>query len=217
MRAARDEDQDPLDLARRIGGGLLLVATAIALGLWVAGAGPRMLQLVAACWTLYGAYCAFIDGLLEPLIDGAAGLLQSVGLMRAGGGYSDIETLVAQGQHDAAAQAYAVRAAQGTGDTTALLRRAALLSGPLSAAAQAAEELEQERERRPLKPDDDVRIGAALAHLYEGPLNDPGRAMTELRRLIDRYPATRNIRRLRGELADLRQDRFGSPSKDNPP
>jgi hypothetical protein len=207
------DDEDPLDLARRVGGGLLLVATFVALGLWAAGFGPRMLQLVGACWTLYGAWYAFFDGLLEPLIDGVAGLLQNFGLMRAGGGYSGIEAMVAQGQHAAAAEAYAERARQGRGDAVALVRRAALLSGPLGLAGPAALELERERERRRLSAEDELRIGAALAHLYEGPLQDPGRAMTELRRLIDRYPSARNIRRLRRELDELREARFGAPQQ----
>jgi hypothetical protein len=207
-----DVDQDPLDLARQVGGGLLLLATAIALVAWLAGTGPQMLQLVSACWALYGVYCAFIDGLLAPLIEGAAGMLQSVGLTRAGGGYSDIETLVAQGNLDAAAEQYAVRASHG--DTGALLRRSALLAGPLATPALAAHELERERERRHLSPDEDLRIGAALAHLYETPLGEPGRAMTELRRLIDRYPGSRNVRLLRRELAGLKESKFGVPSKE---
>jgi hypothetical protein len=208
------DDEDPLDLARRVGGGLLLVATLVALVLWVAGFGPRMLQLLGVLWTLYGAYYAFLDGLLEPLIDGATGLLQNIGLIRGGGGYSGIETMVAQGQHEAAAEAYAVRAAEGRGDVVALVRRAALLAGPLGAAGQAALELEAARDRRRLPPEDDVRIGAALAHLYEGPLGEPGRAMSELRRLIDRYPAARDIRRLRRELDELRDARFGNRAEE---
>lgn len=204
------DDEDPLDLARRAGGGLLLLATLVALGLWAAGFGPRMLQLLGALWTLYGAYYAFIDGLLEPLIDSASGLLQNIGLVRGGGGYSGIEAMVAQGQYDAAAEAYAARAAEGRGNTVALVRRAAVLAGPLGRAGQAAQELEAAREQRRLSAEDDLRIGAALAHLYEGPLGDPGRAMTELRRLIDRYPAARNVRRLRRELDELRDARFGS-------
>src|SRR5882672_9158882 len=173
------DDEDPLDLARRAGGGLLLVATLVALVLWAAGFGPRMLQLLGALWTLYGAYCAVLDGLLEPLIDGMAGLLQNIGLVRGGGGYSAIEAMVAQGQHDAAAEAYGARAAEGRGDTVALVRRAALLAGPLGVAAQAARELEAARDQHRLPAEDDLRIGAALAHLYEGPLGEPGRAMTE--------------------------------------
>jgi hypothetical protein len=37
--------------------------------------------------------------------------------------------------------------------------------------------------------------------------------MTELRRLIDRYPSARNIRRLRRELDELREARFGAPQQ----
>lgn len=213
MQSPGDNDQDPLDLARRIGGGLLLVATLLALVLWLALDEPRMLQLVGALWALYGAYYAFLDGLLEPLIDGVAGLAQSIGLVRAGGGYSDIESLVAQGNLDAAAEAYAERARQGGGDVKALVRRAALLAGPLGTPATAAYELEQVRETQRLSAADDLKLGAALAHLYEGPLGEPGKAMTELRRLIDCYPSARNIRLLRRELAELKESKFGSQTE----
>jgi hypothetical protein len=33
--------------------------------------------------------------------------------------------------------------------------------------------------------------------------------MFELRRLLDRYPASRHERRIRGTLADLKEHRFG--------
>jgi hypothetical protein len=44
--------------------------------------------------------------------------------------------------------------------------------------------------------------------LYEQRLHDPGRAMVEIRRLIDRYPDTRQARELRGLLAALRRQHF---------
>jgi outer membrane protein assembly factor BamD (BamD/ComL family) len=54
-----------------------------------------------------------------------------------------------------------------------------------------------------------MRIGLALVELHEERLGDPGRAMAELRRLIDRYPSSRHLRRLRAELVALKQQRFG--------
>ncbi len=200
---------DPLDLARRAGGALLLIATLVALVLWLAGLGPRMLTLVGFLWAFYGFYYAVMDGLLVPFVDGVTGLLENAGLRRAAGGLSEIEALVERGEYAAAAEAYR-QAASRELRVSALVRRASLLASNLGSPGQAALELEAARQDHKLKPDDELRIGAALAHLYEGPLNDPGRAMTELRRLIDLYPDARNIRRLRRELDELREARFGS-------
>ncbi|MFI5209354.1 MAG: hypothetical protein ACHQ2E_02815, partial [Gemmatimonadales bacterium] len=202
-----------LRLARLFGGGLLIAATLVAAGMWVAGVGPRALMLVGALWAIYGLYSAFLDGLVEPLIDGTASLLENIGLTRAGGGYSSIETLAAQGNLEAAATAYLERARAGRGDPEALVRRALLLSGPLQSPRQAALELESFREARRLNAESDLRVGAALARLSEGPLSEPGRAMVELRRLITQYPGARNARRLRRELDVLRDQRFGAPAQ----
>jgi hypothetical protein len=49
----------------------------------------------------------------------------------------------------------------------------------------------------------------ALVDLYDRRLGDPGRAMVELRRLIDRHPEDRGVRRLRESLAALKSERFG--------
>ena len=59
------------------------------------------------------------------------------------------------------------------------------------------------------RPRDDFRVGLALVELYEDDLKDPGRAMAELRRLIDRYPTSQGVRRLRVALASLKSERFG--------
>jgi TolA-binding protein len=46
--------------------------------------------------------------------------------------------------------------------------------------------------------------------LYEHDLKDPGRAMAELRKLIDRYPTAQGARRLRVALSNLKSERFGA-------
>jgi hypothetical protein len=92
----------------------------------------------------------------------------------------------------------------------ATLRRAALLAGPLNQSETAAIELDNLRSAHPLKPRDDFRVVLALVELYEHDLNDAGRAMAELRRLIDRYPTAQGARRLRVALASLKSERFGA-------
>jgi hypothetical protein len=52
----------------------------------------------------------------------------------------------------------------------------------------------------------DLRVGLALVDLYDRRLAEPGKAMAELRRLIDRHPEDQGIRRLRHHLAALKSE-----------
>jgi hypothetical protein len=203
--------EEPLGLVRLVVGTIALVWTLIAVLLAVTGADQRALQLVGALWAIYGLTVGFLSGVLEPVIDGFFHLVSSSGVVRVGGGYSAIETLAARGHLQAAADAYAERARNKAHRVDATLRRAALLSGPLDQPETAAIELDNLR-AAPLRPRDDFRVGLALVELYEQDLKDPGRAMVELRRLIDRYPTAQGARRLRVALANLKAERFRKPA-----
>jgi hypothetical protein len=191
-------------------GAFALIGTLIAVIVGIT-AEPRMLQLVGALWAVYGLVVGFTSGVLEPVIDGLFNVLSSVGLMRSGGGYSAIETLVARGHLTAAADAYAERARNPGERVNATLRRAELLAKSLASAETAVVELDGLRSH-PLSSRDDFRVGLALVELYENHLDDPGRAMAELRRLIDRHPSIRDARRLRTALAELKSERFNGHS-----
>ena len=201
--------ENPLSLARIAIAAIFLFATVVALVLWATGLVPRAIVLVGVLWALYGFAMGLLGGVLEPLVDGSARAFMDVGLERAGGGYSAIETLISQGRYADAAEAYRERAQDPAARAEATLRRAALLAGVLGEPETAAAELENLRASdHHLTPTDDIRVGLALAELAEHRLGDPGRAMTELRRLIDRYPSSRHLRRLRAELAELKARRF---------
>jgi tetratricopeptide (TPR) repeat protein len=174
---------------------------------------PRALELVGLFWGLYGFVMGLLGGVLEPAVEGLSRALMDLGLRRSGGGYSAIEALVARGEYEAAAEAYRERAQVEPDRVDATLRRAALLAGVLREPETAAAELQNLRESdHRLTAEEDLRIGLALVELHEDRLADPGRAMAELRRLIDRYPSSRHLRRLRAELAALKQQRFGDAS-----
>ena len=211
-RAHRWTDE-PLGLVRLVVGTIALVWTLIAILLAATGADPRALQLVGALWAIYGLTVGFLSGVLEPVIDGFFHVVSNFGIVRVGGGYSAIETLAARGHVQAAADAYAERARDKSQRVDATLRRAALLAGPLGHPETAAIELDNLRATAPLAPRDDFRVGLALVELYEVDLKDPGHAMAELRRLIDRYPTASGARRLRVALANLKSERFGSAAE----
>jgi hypothetical protein len=198
---------DPFDLIRYAAGFLLGAGTLVALILWLTGITPRALVLVGALWSVYGLIHAVLDGVLDPIIDLATEILHNIGLTPHRRSYSYIETMLARGETDAAAAEYGALAARG--DAQAQARRAALLAGPLKLPEKARIELEEFRERRPLKAAEDIRIGLALAEVYERGLGDPGRAMREIRRLLDLHPNARGLRHFRRTLAALKADRFG--------
>jgi tetratricopeptide (TPR) repeat protein len=68
-----------------------------------------------------------------------------------------------------------------------------------------AAELFREASRLPsLTSGEDIYVTNRLVDLYIGPLNDPGRAMVELRRLVDRRPGTPAADHARTTLAELK-------------
>jgi hypothetical protein len=203
---------EPFSLVRLAVGAVALLITVFAIILAIVTRDPRMLELVGALWAIYGLTVGFLSGVLEPLIDGFFALLANAGLMRVGAGYSAIETLAVRGHNDAAAEAYGERARNPAERVEATLRRAVLLGGPLAEPETAAIELDSLRSHA-LSKRDDFRVGLALVDLYEHRLRDPGRAMGELRRLIDRYPTAQGARRLRAALGALKAQRYG----DTPP
>jgi hypothetical protein len=202
---ANGSSEEPLRLVRITAGGLLLFGTVVAIALALTGVAPRALRLVWMFWAIYGLVAGITSGVLEPVIDGGSRLFADVGLMRAGQGFSAIETLVVRGKLEEAAEAYRERALERRDRAEATVRRAVLLAGPLGQPETALVELEALRDGR-LSSAEDLRVGIALVDIYERRLDDPGRAMAELRRLIDRHPDGRAIRRLRRELADLKAE-----------
>ncbi len=202
---ANGSSEEPLRLVRIAAGGLLLFGTVVAIALALTGVAPRAIRLVGMFWAIYGLVAGLTSGVLEPVVDGLSRVLADVGLARAGQGFSAIETLVVRGRLAEAAEAYRERAVDRRDRVEATVRRAALLAGPLGQPETALVELQALRDGR-LGSREDLRVGIALVDIYERRLDDPGRAMAELRRLIDHHPDGRAIRRLRRELADLKAE-----------
>ena len=201
---------EPLQILRITVGVLLLLGTVVAVALALSDIAPRALQLVGMFWAIYGFIVGLTSGVLEPVIEGVARALSDIGLIRAGAGFSSIETLVVRGDFATAAEAYRERARQPSQRVEATVRRAGLLGGPLRQPETALVELESLR-RDKLRPAEDLRVGVALVDLYERRLADPGRAMAELRRLIDLYPGNASARRLRRALAELKDQHPARP------
>jgi tetratricopeptide (TPR) repeat protein len=155
------------------------------------------------------------------------GLLQGTALEKAGGAvgsitapsgdstpsvaqHSNIETLSIRGQYAEAAEAYRAVIAADPADLVACeklgqLALRELKDYPLAVFAY------REAERR--APNANRAFGYALlaAGIYRDNLNDAGKAMVELRRILERYPDAPNAARLRTELEQLKAAHFEAP------
>ena len=154
---AHGSSDEPLRLLRITAAVLLLFGTAVAVALALSGIAPRAILLVGVFWAIYGFIVGLTSGVLEPVIDGLSARCD-VGLMRAGGGYSAIETLVVRGDLAAAAEAYRERAQRPADRVEATVRRAALLAGPLAQPETALVELEA-LQREPVQRGCDLGSG----------------------------------------------------------
>jgi hypothetical protein len=209
LRDQSSRDADPFGYVRGVfaflfGGGIV-----VALVLAATGMSPRALVLAGALWAIFGAFSGLLDGVVEPLVEFFARALPSVGLFRDVPKFAAEESLLAQGHADAAAEAYRLHSEDPALRARALARRAEVLAGPLKQPALAVTELEAlQNGTARLTPLDDYLVGMTLATLYETALHDRGKAMGELRRLLDRYPDSRQARFIRIRLANLRDAHF---------
>lgn len=125
--------------------------------------------------------------------------------------FSHIETMVIRGDLDGAATAWAVAILEQP-DSAFVLMKAADFH--LRARKDAVVALEHFHRARALNSgSDDLRryIQQQIIDIHLGPLSDEGRAMVELRRLIDAFPGTREAEAARAALVALKTDR-GPPA-----
>ena len=192
---------------RLVIGGVLGFATLVAVVFTLNGGSGTPLLIIGTFWGVMGIITAIFDA-VDRVPEALVSVLTNVGLTRHADGFSQIEALVAQGHHAAAAESYRLRAARDSDRVEATVRRAWLLAGPLGEPATAVAELEALREGARLTPAEDVRVGLVLADLLDDRQDTSGRALRELRRLVDLYPDSPYARAVRVRLDHLRRDHF---------
>ena len=118
--------------------------------------------------------------------------------------FSQEQALVMQRDYAAALALYEQRIAANPLEVRARIAAAELYASHGANHARAAE-LYREVQRVPgLGSGQDVYVSNRLADLYLGPLATPGRALVELRRLVDRYPGSAVAEHARAALATLK-------------
>jgi hypothetical protein len=118
--------------------------------------------------------------------------------------YSFEESLVARGDMTAAMQAYEKVIAEQPGRVAPRLRAAEHYARGARDPRRAAELFREVRDFPDVPARDAVYASSRLADLYDGPLGEPGRALVELRRIIERYPGTAVASHARAALPRLK-------------
>lgn len=118
--------------------------------------------------------------------------------------YSYQQALVMKGQLAEALESLEAVIAERPEALEARLRAAELYAREANRPDRAAE-LFRDAQRHPaLSVGNDVYVSNRLVDLYTGPLANPGRALVELRRLVDRYPGSAAAKNARDALARLK-------------
>ena len=194
-----------------LGGGLLLTVV----GLGIVG---KLLMLAGGALLVLGVVLFVVmRGLAMPAANALLTFLgfQSGSSTPLAKGYSHIEALTAQGRYREAAAAYRREIASDSKDVEARIQLAQLLLKHLDDPAGAATCY---REVRDLVPDEARTIGYSLrlVDLYRTRLAAPGRALVELRRLIDRFPESPQVVGARRELQELLDEVQADPEAGDP-
>jgi hypothetical protein len=139
----------------------------------------------------------------------AAGTTMRVVTMGAGGSpyeeqFSRERALVMQGKVSEAVEAFEQRAAAMPHNIEVRIHAAELLAREGGNPERAAALLRQARAIPGLTVPQDIYVAHRLADLLSGPLREPGRALVELRRIIERYPGTPAARDARAGLSTVK-------------
>jgi hypothetical protein len=119
--------------------------------------------------------------------------------------FSYQESLVMRGLVGDALASYEAIIAERPAMTSARLRAAALYASRGGNPRRAAELLRAVMSTEGISARDDIAASNRLIELLMGPLGEPGRAMVELRRLMDRHPGTDVAGRAKLMLAELKE------------
>lgn len=120
--------------------------------------------------------------------------------------YSHIQAIAARGDVAGALREYESVIASDSTAVEARIQAAELYATSRSDVARAAMLYSEVRRMEGVAPERDLYASQRLIDLYDGPLRQPAKSLTELRRIVDRHYGTREAEYARAALAKRRRD-----------
>ena len=173
--------------------------------------GALALAAGVSWWTILWSVLAALStaGLAILLSNAAGGGWQKVAMSGASTPYEEEfsyqQSLVMQGKVDEALASFEDLIAASPGAIEPRIRAAELYGQHREGARRAAELLREAQRVPSIAPGRDIYVTNRLVDLLTGPLAEPGRALVELRRLIDRYPTSTAASHARDALARIKR------------
>ncbi len=123
--------------------------------------------------------------------------------------YSYQQALVMQGKLDEALESFEAVISENPDAVDARIRAAELYAREKGDHARAAALFREAQGIASISAGEDIYVSNRLVDLLTGPLQEPGRALVELRRLIERHPGTAAAGHARIALAELKARHLG--------
>lgn len=125
--------------------------------------------------------------------------------------YSHIDTLEARGDIAGAVGAWEKAAIAEPNNPWPLIRAGELYMRTLGEPATALDRFKAAREVVSISLDHRLYVTQKIVDLYLGPINEPGRALVELRRMVETFPDRREAQFARGAIARLKAQSTADP------
>jgi hypothetical protein len=157
-----------------------------------------------------GALAGFLVGrtIGALLLGGSGAAAQHVYMPDAAGTYththSQIDAMEARGDYRGAVAAWEAVAVEQPGEPWPLIRAGEIYLRTLNEPSMALDRFRHARELPGISAERERYVSQKIIDLYLGPLADEGRALVELRRLMDRHPGTREAAGARAAIASLK-------------
>jgi hypothetical protein len=189
------------------GAGVMVIFAGVALGFGLPGVPRSVLTLPVAALIgfVLGKFVGFA------LLESSGRVAQSVYAPTAAGTYtqthSNIDAMEAAGDYKSAVAAWEAVAVSQPANPWPLMRAGELYLRVLAEPAMALERFRLARDIPGITPEQQRYASQKVIDLYLGPLADEGRAMVELRRLIDQHPGTPEAAGARAAIQRLKSAR----------
>ncbi len=187
-------------VATRTGLRRLRIPLALASLLAIALGSVPLMILGAVVWTFWALYYILVTRILLPTGEDTPSVNQ----------HSSIEAMEVRGRYDEAAEAYRAVIAAEPADIVACEKLGQLALRQLKQ-YDVAVSAYREAEKRSTQPRRQLGYAVLIAGIYRDSLKDHGKAVVELRRILERYPDAPNADRLRAELDELKAAHFEAP------
>jgi tetratricopeptide (TPR) repeat protein len=192
--------KEEVHVATRTGLRRLRIPLALVSLLAIALGSLPLMILGAVVWAFWALYYILVTRILLPTGEDTPSVNQ----------HSSIEAMEVRGRYEEAADAYRAVIAADPGDIVACEKLGQLALRQLKQHDLALFAY-REAERRSTQPRRQLGYALIIAGIYRDSLKDHGKAVVELRRILERYPDAPNADRLRAELDELKAAHFEAP------